>query len=34
MDGRKHTPEDQLNPTWLGESIGYWEGNDTLIAEP
>src|SRR3984893_2456492 len=33
MDGRKHTPEDQLNPTWLGESIGYWEGNDTLVVD-
>ena len=33
MDGRKHTPEDKLNPTWLGESIGYWEGNDTLVVD-
>jgi hypothetical protein len=33
MYGRKHTPEDQLNPTWLGESIGYWEGNDTLVVD-
>lgn len=33
MDGRKHTPEDQLNPTWLGESIGWWEGNDTLVVD-
>jgi len=33
MDGRKHTHEDQLNPTWLGESIGHWEGNDTLVVD-
>jgi hypothetical protein len=33
MDGRKHTPKDQLNPTWLGESIGSWEGNDTLVVD-
>jgi hypothetical protein len=33
MDGRKHTPADQLNPTWMGESIGYWEGNDTLVVD-
>ena len=33
MDGRKHTPADQLNPTWLGESIGHWEGNDTLVVD-
>jgi len=33
MDGRKHTSEDKLNPTWLGESIGWWEGNDTLVVD-
>ena len=33
MDGRKHTPENQVNPTWMGESIGYWEGNDTLVVD-
>jgi len=33
MDGRKHTPPDKLNPTWLGESIGSWEGNDTLVVD-
>src|SRR5579862_792146 len=27
MDGRKHTNPDALQPTWLGESIGSWEGN-------
>ena len=33
MDGRKHTDPDKLNPTWLGESIGSWEGNDTLVVD-
>jgi hypothetical protein len=33
MDGRKHTSADKLNPTWLGESIGSWEGNDTLVVD-
>ncbi|MBZ5576977.1 MAG: hypothetical protein LAP40_10505 [Acidobacteriia bacterium] len=33
MDGRKHTPPDRINPTWLGESIGWWEGNDTLVVD-
>jgi hypothetical protein len=32
MDGRKHTPADQWNPTYLGESIGHWEG-DTLVVD-
>ena len=32
MDGRKHTPLDKLNPTYLGESIGHWEG-DTLVVD-
>jgi hypothetical protein len=31
MDGRKHSSD--LNPTWLGESIGWWEGNDTLVVD-
>jgi hypothetical protein len=30
MDGRKH-PE-QLDPTWFGHSIGWWEG-DTLVID-
>lgn len=30
MDGRKH-PEDPT-PTWLGHSIGWWEG-DTLVVD-
>src|SRR5579871_1067751 len=32
MDGRKHTPEDKWNPTYLGEGIGHWEG-DTLVVD-
>jgi hypothetical protein len=32
MDGRQHTPIDKLNPTYLGESIGHWEG-DTLVTD-
>jgi hypothetical protein len=31
MDGRKHSSDP--NPTWLGESIGWWEGNDTLVVD-
>jgi len=31
-DGRKHTPLDKLNPTYLGEGIGHWEG-DTLVVD-
>src|SRR5690242_17868149 len=30
MDGRKHDPTVEL--TWLGDSIGHWEG-DTLVVE-
>ena len=30
MDGRGH-PE-RINPTWMGHSIGHWEG-DTLVVE-
>jgi len=30
MDGRKHSPDP--NPTYLGESIGHWEG-DTLVVD-
>src|SRR5579871_2577832 len=32
MDGRKHTPADKWNPTYLGEGIGKWEG-DTLVVD-
>ena len=31
MDGRKHSQDP--NPTWLGESIGYWQDNDTLVVD-
>ena len=30
LDGRRH-PKD-MNPTWLGHSIGRWEG-DTLVVD-
>jgi hypothetical protein len=30
-DGRKH-PED-VTPTYMGNSIGHWEGNDTLVVD-
>ena len=29
-DGRKHTPIDELDPSFYGESIGHWEG-ETLV---
>ncbi len=32
MDGRKHTPEDDLFETFSGESISHWEG-DTLVID-
>ena len=32
LDGRKHTPEDDLFETFSGESIGHWEG-DTLVID-
>ena len=31
-DGRAHTPLDDLDGTWRGESIGHWEG-DTLVVD-
>jgi hypothetical protein len=33
MDGRKHTNPDALNPSWMGESIGRYDGNDTLVVD-
>ncbi|HKE82195.1 MAG TPA: hypothetical protein VKB50_00505 [Vicinamibacterales bacterium] len=33
MDGRKFPEGDLLNPTYLGYSIGRWEGKDTLVVE-
>lgn len=32
MDGRPHPQGDELNPTYLGHSIGRWEG-DTLVVD-
>jgi hypothetical protein len=32
MDGRQHPKGDDLRPTFLGNSIGYWEG-DTLVID-
>jgi len=32
MDGRPHPTGDALNPTWLGHSVGRWEG-DTLVVD-
>ena len=31
MDGRKHPAE--LDPTWFGHSIGWFEGGDTLVID-
>jgi hypothetical protein len=31
-DGRKHPPADELDPTYMGHSIGHWEG-DTLVVD-
>src|ERR1700688_2762866 len=32
MDGRQHPDGDALNPTYLGHSVGHWEG-DTLVVD-
>jgi hypothetical protein len=32
MDGRAHPQGDDLNPTYLGHSVGHWEG-DTLVVD-
>jgi hypothetical protein len=32
MDGRPHPTGDELNPTYLGHSVGRWEG-DTLVVD-
>lgn len=31
-DGRSHPPLEELDPTYMGHSIGHWEG-DTLVVE-
>jgi len=33
MDGRPHPTGDNLRPTFLGHSIGHWEGGDTLVID-
>ena len=32
MDGRPHPKGDELNPTYLGHSVGHWE-RDTLVVD-
>jgi hypothetical protein len=32
MDGRAHPAGDELNPTYLGHSVGHWDG-DTLVVD-
>lgn len=32
MDGRPHPPDVDEIPTWLGHSVGHWEG-DTLVVD-
>ena len=32
MDGRSHPEGDALNLTWMGHSVGHWEG-DTLVVD-
>ena len=32
LDGRKHPPEDELDATYSGDSIGHWEG-DVLVVD-
>ena len=31
-DGRSHPPKDELWPTWMGNSVGRWDG-DTLVVD-
>lgn len=31
MDGREHTDPDLVVPSWNGESIGWWEGDELVI---
>jgi hypothetical protein len=32
LDGRPHPQGDELNPTYLGHSVGHWDG-DTLVVD-
>ena len=32
IDGRKHNPEKALEPTYMGYTVGHWEG-DTLVLD-
>jgi hypothetical protein len=32
MDGRTHPDPDDLDPSWYGHSVGWWEG-DTLVID-
>ena len=32
LDGRRHPPLEEINPTWMGHSIGSWQG-DTLVID-
>jgi len=31
MDGRSHPEGDALNPTWMGHSVGRWDGDSLVI---
>ena len=31
MDGRKHPSGEDLQPSWLGHSIGRWESNTLVV---
>jgi hypothetical protein len=31
MDGRPHPPADERQPSWLGHSIGHWEGATLVV---
>jgi hypothetical protein len=30
-DGRPHVPDDEVNPSFSGDSIGHWEGNTLVV---